>query len=407
MSNTTHNTTHTGQPTGSHRPANTGQPASPGQPADSTTWPSWATETILIAPPDPSWPATAVREISELLQHLAPFGIRTIEHIGSTSVPGLPAKPIIDLISELPDFDSIDTIAECLRPYDWHYVPPQLDERPERRFFIRVRDNKRAVHLQFLENNSQSAEAQRQFRDILRTSPARKDQYAALKKQLAQQHSDNREAYTHAKTDFVRQTLNTSTMRIIFATNNDHKVEEIQAAIGHTLQVASLRQAGINIDIPEPHDTLEANATEKSSTIHRLTGESCFSEDTGLEVQALNGEPGVKSARYAGDNRSNRDNIEKLLRNLDNYPDRRARFRTVISLIWENKEYQFEGICNGHILREPTGDSGFGYDPIFVPEGETRSFAQMSLEEKNRYSHRRKAADQLVAFLQKQPKNHD
>jgi XTP/dITP diphosphohydrolase len=371
------------------------------------TWPSWATETVLIAPPDPSWPAIAAREISELLQHLAPFSIHTIEHIGSTSIPGLPAKPIIDLITELPDFDSIDTIAKCLRPYDWHYVPPQLDERPERRFFIRVRDNKRAVHLQFLINNSQSAKDQRQFRDILRAGSARKDQYAALKKQLAQQYNDDREAYTRAKAGFIRQTLNISTMRIIFATNNDHKVEEIQVAIGRSLQVASLRQAGINIDIPEPHDTLEANATEKSSTIHRLTGESCFSEDTGLEVRALNGEPGVKSARYAGDNRSNQDNIEKLLRNLGNNADRHARFRTVISLIWENKEYQFEGICNGKILQAPTGDGGFGYDPIFVPEGETRSFAQMSLEEKNRYSHRRKAADQLVAFLQKQPQNHD
>jgi len=216
-----------------------------------------------------------------------------------------------------------------------------------------------------------------------------------------------RQTYTHAKSDFVRQALNTKVMRIIFATNNDHKVEEIQAAIGNSLQVVSLREAGIDIDIPEPHDTLEANATEKSSTIHRLTGDSCFSEDTGLEVLALNGEPGVKSARYAGDGRSHRDNIEKLLHNLENNPDRRARFRTVISLIWQEKEYQFEGVCNGNILLAPTGEGGFGYDPIFVPEGETRSFAQMSLEEKNRYSHRRKAADQLVAFLQKQPKNHD
>jgi XTP/dITP diphosphohydrolase len=234
-----------------------------------------------------------------------------------------------------------------------------------------------------------------------------KEQYAALKKQLAQQHGHDREAYTQATSDFVRQALKTIPMRIIFATNNAHKVEEIQSAIGSSLQVVSLRQAGIDIDIPEPHDTLEANATEKSSTIHRLTGDSCFSEDTGLEVLALNGEPGVKSARYAGDGRSSQNNIEKLLHNLGDNPDRRARFRTVISLIWQNKEYQFEGICNGHILHQPAGDSGFGYDPVFVPEGETRSFAQMSLEEKNRYSHRRKAADQLVAFLQKQSENHD
>ena len=190
-------------------------------------------------------------------------------------------------------------------------------------------------------------------------------------------------------------------IRIIFATNNAHKVEEIQLAIGDSLEVISLRQAGIDIDIPEPHDTLEANATEKSSTIHRLTGENCFSEDTGLEVPALNGEPGVKSARYAGDGRSFEKNIEKLLHRLDGSPDRRARFRTVISLIWQEHEYLFEGVCEGHILHSPVGSHGFGYDPVFVPEGDTRSFAQLSAEEKNRYSHRRKAADQLVAFLQR------
>ncbi|HEY6901425.1 MAG TPA: RdgB/HAM1 family non-canonical purine NTP pyrophosphatase [Puia sp.] len=190
-------------------------------------------------------------------------------------------------------------------------------------------------------------------------------------------------------------------MRIIFATNNAHKVEEIQAAIGNSLEIITLRQAGIDIDIPEPHDTLEANATEKSTTIHKLTGGAhCFSEDTGLEVAALDGEPGVKSARYAGEDRAFEKNIGKLLNNLAGQPDRSARFRTVISLIWNGKEYFFEGICNGRILPAPTGEGGFGYDPVFVPEGETRSFAQMSLEEKNRYSHRRKAADQLVAFLQ-------
>ena len=208
-------------------------------------------------------------------------------------------------------------------------------------------------------------------------------------------------------------------IRIIFATNNDHKVAEIQAAIGSSLEVVSLREAGIDIDIPEPHDTLEANATEKSSTIHRLTGANCFSEDTGLEVAALNGEPGVKSARYAGEDRTFQNNIEKLLKKLNSVTPtdaattgqpapathRQARFRTVISLIWEGTEHQFEGICNGHILPAATGTGGFGYDPIFVPEGDTRSFAQMSLEEKNHYSHRRKAADQLVAFLQKATPN--
>ncbi|HEV3326313.1 MAG TPA: RdgB/HAM1 family non-canonical purine NTP pyrophosphatase [Puia sp.] len=190
-------------------------------------------------------------------------------------------------------------------------------------------------------------------------------------------------------------------IRIIFATNNAHKLEEIRAVIGASLEVISLHQAGIDIDIPEPHDTLEANATEKSSVIHRLTGENCFSEDTGLEVPALNGEPGVKSARYAGDQRSDKKNIEKLLHRLNDNNDRHARFRTVISLIWEGQEHLFEGICEGHILLSPAGENGFGYDPVFVPKGESRSFAQLSLEEKNRYSHRRKAADQLVAFLRK------
>jgi len=188
-------------------------------------------------------------------------------------------------------------------------------------------------------------------------------------------------------------------MKIIFATNNQHKVEEIQAAIGGQLEVIGLSQAGVDIDIPEPHDTLEANASEKSFTIYRLTGHSCFSEDTGLEVDALDGEHGVKSARYAGEGRSFEKNIEKLLEKLGDNPDRKARFRTVISLVWEGKETLFEGVCPGRILTRPEGEGGFGYDPIFVPDGDTRSFARMTLEEKNRYSHRRKAADQLLTYL--------
>ena len=186
---------------------------------------------------------------------------------------------------------------------------------------------------------------------------------------------------------------------LIFATNNAHKVEEIQAAIGDQLEVLSLNQAGIDIDIPEPHATLEANASEKSATIHRLTGGDCFSEDTGLEVAALNGEPGVKSARYAGDGRDFHGNIQKLLHNLEGQANRKARFRTVISLILDGQEHLFEGICEGQILTTPAGEKGFGYDPVFTPEGATRSFAEMSLEEKNLYSHRRRAADKLVAFL--------
>jgi XTP/dITP diphosphohydrolase len=186
---------------------------------------------------------------------------------------------------------------------------------------------------------------------------------------------------------------------LIFATNNAHKVEEIQAAIGDQLEVISLKQAGIDIDIPEPHPTLEANASEKSGTIHQLTGADCFSEDTGLEVEALDGEPGVKSARYAGEDRSFSSNIEKLLHRLEGQTNRKARFRTVISLIKNGHEHLFEGICEGYILTAPTGDQGFGYDPVFVPEGAARSFAEMNMEEKNHYSHRRRAADKLVAFL--------
>ena len=189
-------------------------------------------------------------------------------------------------------------------------------------------------------------------------------------------------------------------IKLIFATNNQNKVKEIQAAIGKIIEVISLKQAAILIEIPEPHDTLEANATEKSSTINRLTGENCFSEDTGLEVTALQGEPGVKSARYAGEEKSFENNIKKLLNNLGNQVDRRARFRTVISLIWEGTEYMFEGSCEGTIGVEPRGTKGFGYDPVFYPLGCDRSFGQMSLVEKTQFSHRKKAADKLVIFLQ-------
>jgi XTP/dITP diphosphohydrolase len=190
-----------------------------------------------------------------------------------------------------------------------------------------------------------------------------------------------------------------SRMKLIFATNNRHKVEEIQFAIGNILEVISLEQAGIDIDIPEPHDTLEANASEKSGTIFRMTGMNCFSEDTGLEVGALDGEPGVKSARYAGEGRGSNQNIAKLLGKLDGYADRKARFRTVISLVLNGQEYLFEGVCNGRILSAPMGSGGFGYDPVFAPDGESRSFGEMSLEEKAHYSHRRAAADKLITFL--------
>lgn len=188
-------------------------------------------------------------------------------------------------------------------------------------------------------------------------------------------------------------------MKLIFATNNQHKVEEIRAVIGKKFELLTLQEAGIAIDIPEPHDTLEANASEKSQTIYRMTGTSCFSEDTGLEVAALNGEPGVKSARYAGDDRSFDQNIDKLLINLADTEDRSARFRTVVSVIIDGKETLFEGICEGTVIKERRGSKGFGYDPVFIPAGADKTFAEMTLEEKNLFSHRKKATEKLVAFL--------
>ena len=199
-------------------------------------------------------------------------------------------------------------------------------------------------------------------------------------------------------------------MRLIFASNNQHKIEELKAFAGkesdsYRIEIVSLKDAGIDIDIPEPHDTLEENASEKSWTIHKLTGNDCFSEDTGLEIEALSGEPGVKSARYAGETRSFKDNIEKVLHKLANETNRNARFRAVISLIVEGTETQFEGICNGKIIDTPQGTEGFGYDPIFIPDGSNLSFAEMSIEEKNRFNHRTKAAAKLVAFLQNMKTN--
>jgi len=188
---------------------------------------------------------------------------------------------------------------------------------------------------------------------------------------------------------------------LIFATNNQNKVDEVRSVLGNNFDIISLKEAGIDIDIPEPHDTLEANATEKSKTIFKLANKNCFSEDTGLEVEALNGEPGVKSARYAGDNRSFEDNIEKLLSDLRSAVNTTARFRTVISLILNGKEYLFEGICPGKIIRTKKGSHGFGYDPVFIPEGSEKTFAEMEMEEKNKFSHRKKAMQKLIEFLKK------
>jgi XTP/dITP diphosphohydrolase len=189
-------------------------------------------------------------------------------------------------------------------------------------------------------------------------------------------------------------------MTFVFATNNDNKVKEIRSMLGNEFSIITLQEAGIDIDIPEPHDTLEANAREKSTVIFNMTGKNSFSEDTGLEIDALNGEPGVLSARYAGEQKSAADNIEKVLRLMKDKPARSARFRTVISLILEGREHQFEGVAEGVILQDKKGGEGFGYDPIFQPEGSQKSFAEMELAEKNQYSHRAKAFKKLITFLQ-------
>ncbi|MBS1626407.1 MAG: RdgB/HAM1 family non-canonical purine NTP pyrophosphatase [Bacteroidetes bacterium] len=186
---------------------------------------------------------------------------------------------------------------------------------------------------------------------------------------------------------------------LIFATNNQHKVDEIRKVLNNNFNIITLKEAGINIDIPEPYNTLQENASTKSSSIHQLTQKNCFSEDTGLEVESLNGEPGVKSARYAGETKNFQANIDKLLLNLKEKENKTAQFRTVISLILNNKEYFFEGICKGKIITEQKGISGFGYDPVFIPDGSNKTFAEMTMDEKNIFSHRRKATDKLIEFL--------
>jgi XTP/dITP diphosphohydrolase len=191
-------------------------------------------------------------------------------------------------------------------------------------------------------------------------------------------------------------------VKLIFASNNAHKLEEFRSALGSGLQIISLAEAGIQKEIPEPFETLKENAQVKAQTIYQLSGGiDCFSEDTGLEVDALGGEPGVHSARYAGEPVSAPNNIRKLLRAMADSSNRRARFITIICLILEGQEYFFEGRCEGHILRSVSGEDGFGYDPVFSPDGSSKSFAEMNLDEKNIFSHRRKAGDLLIAFLKK------
>lgn len=196
-------------------------------------------------------------------------------------------------------------------------------------------------------------------------------------------------------------------MNIVFATNNPHKLEEIRDLLGNKYQLLGLKDLQIQEEIPEDYDTLEENASQKAWTIYNRTGKHCFADDTGLEVKALGGAPGVYSARYSRigtltfpDMEPAAGNIKKLLLEMENSVDRRAQFRTVIALVMDGIEHRFEGIIEGEIINIPTGSKGFGYDPVFRPAGYSETFAEMVLEEKNRISHRAKAIRQLIQFLE-------
>lgn len=189
-------------------------------------------------------------------------------------------------------------------------------------------------------------------------------------------------------------------MKLVFATNNSHKLEEVRQILGSKVDVLSLNDIGCHDDIPETADTLQGNALIKARYIHDKYGMDCFADDTGLEVEALDGAPGVFSARYAGDGHDSQANMEKLLQNLTGKNNRNAQFRTVIALIINGREMLFNGIVKGRISEKKTGDSGFGYDPIFIPEGYSESFAQMSSEQKNSISHRYRATKELNDYLE-------
>jgi XTP/dITP diphosphohydrolase len=195
-------------------------------------------------------------------------------------------------------------------------------------------------------------------------------------------------------------------MEIVFATNNRHKLEEIRNILGSRFRVLGLTDLDVEEEIPEDHDTLEANASQKAWYIFNKTGKNCFADDTGLEVTALGGAPGVYSARYSrmGDMcfpemEASAGNIKKLLLKLEGVPDRNAQFRTIIALVLDGTEYRFEGIVRGEISTRIAGSGGFGYDPVFRPEGRAITFAEMEPAEKNRISHRAKAVQELVQFL--------
>lgn len=193
-------------------------------------------------------------------------------------------------------------------------------------------------------------------------------------------------------------------MKIVFATNNAHKLTEVRQILGQQFQVVGLADIGCTEDIPETADTLEGNALQKARYVKEHYGLDCFADDTGLEVEALGGAPGVHTARYAelageGDSHSSDANMRLLLRKLEKYNNRNARFRTVIALLYQGEEYLFEGICEGTILTERHGTEGFGYDPVFQPKGYDRCFAQMTADEKNAISHRGRATQKLAEFL--------
>ncbi len=187
--------------------------------------------------------------------------------------------------------------------------------------------------------------------------------------------------------------------QLIFATGNAHKLEEVKAALDNGFEIVSLKELGLKEEIPETGNTLEANALQKARFVFERFGKGCFSDDTGLEVEALGGEPGVYSARYSGIDASFDSNMDLLLRNLAGKANRRARFRAVFALILDGKEYLFEGEIKGSITTEKRGEAGFGYDPIFMPEGFDKVFAEMSMSEKNAISHRAKALEKMKEFL--------
>lgn len=188
-------------------------------------------------------------------------------------------------------------------------------------------------------------------------------------------------------------------MKLVFATNNQHKLQEIRQLLNNSIELLSLNDINCIDEIPENQETLEGNAAEKSFYIYNKFGLNCFADDTGLEIEAMKGEPGVYSARYAGDEKSSENNMNLVLEKLAKIKNRKARFRTVISLVIDGHEVQFEGVVKGHILEEKRGKTGFGYDPIFQPEESLLSFAEMPMEEKNKISHRGRAVQKLVEYL--------